>query len=170
VTTATKKRSTKKSRAKKKKVKKTKAKTKKPKWTLVTYKQIEAGRKKIGLSKSALEGNAEITVTRTKNGRTGRSVAPGSGTNGANASGRRAASAPQRGISPGSRGESDGGTEWSDQPSHTANVTPVSLLLSEQIPRHDAIAAITVAFIGSQEKPPSAGSVVEFVRELGAAL
>jgi hypothetical protein len=116
----------------------------------------------------ALSGNAGITVTKT----------PGS---------KRAATAKNGSVPKVSRqaahvgSVSDGGSlngsgsrvashlreldqAESEPSSQMARVTPVSLVASHDVPR--AVAQITVAFIHSQKKAPTAGSILKFVEGL----
>jgi len=60
--------------AKKKTTKQTKAKTKKPKWDMVTFKQIEGWREKLGLSKSAMAEALQTTNSTYHNWQRGTTV------------------------------------------------------------------------------------------------
>jgi len=175
-------------------------KTKKPKWSTLTYTRIESRRKKLGLSKAAMAAALGVTNSTYHNWRRGTTVphpnqqallkvkmeaignekAPTAPTNdngahnGAhNGNGRRFTN---RGVAfasdrqaPGTVGtesrDTDGGSQCSARLIHREPSIPLASVSS--VP---GIAAITVAFIESQKRPPSAGSVVSFVGNLVTVL
>ncbi len=182
---------------KKTKKKASKAQNKKPKWTLTSYKQIEKAREQLGLSKSSMAEALEVTNSTYHNWRRGTTVPhpnqqeqiaarlrvldspTGKGTDLKSAisgrksmakSGRANGAVPHsRGTSPQGSGESGGDNTLQHNDSLQAKLMPVPLLLTGDVPRTRAIAAITCAWLGSQKKAPSAGSTISFIRELHKA-
>lgn len=178
-----------KTRASKKKKKKTGRKTtKKPKWTILTYVRIERKRSALGLSKASMAGALGVTNSTYHNWRRGTTVphpnqqevlkarmdalkpdseppkrtAPTrAGRNGSGLHNRIRTHLLPGTPDPKARGTS-GGAQCT-----TTTDSSVSLISVASVP---GIAAITVAFIESQKKAPSAGSVVSFVGELRTVL
>lgn len=185
-------------KTKKKTKKKTaKAQNKKPKWTLVSYKQIEKARGQLGLSKSSMAEALEVTNSTYHNWRRGTTVphhkqqeqiaarlrvldSPGNGADLKSAKsvresmaelGRRsgAATPRSRGTSPRDSGESGGDNTMQHNALTQANLVPVPLLTDSDVPRTRAIAVVTCAWLASQKKAPSAGSTISFIRALHEA-
>jgi len=156
--------------------------TKKPKWSVVTYKQIEARRTELGYSKSAMAELLSVTNSTYHNWRRGTTVPHANqqetiktvianlpSVKVAGKPVKRAASVNGRVKASGTgskrSGDVGGGSKTMNKtysathplyPSHTNSVPDVGI--------------ITAAFISSQHKAPSAGSVLEFVRGLKTAL
>jgi len=178
---------------KKKKTTSKRGKSKKPKWTLVTFKQIEQWRVKLGLSKSGMAEALGVTNSTFHNWQRGTTVphpnqqtelltrlnalesnasggSTSSGGTGKSASkgkgtGRRGGSTTGRGGSgKGGRGSS------SNRSSHLGVATPGTQSSPSDVPRED-IAAITVAYIQSQgKKAIGADAVIGFVQQLREVL
>jgi DNA-binding XRE family transcriptional regulator len=175
-------------------------KTKKPKWSTLTYTRIESRRKKLGISKAAMAAALGVTNSTYHNWRRGTTVphpnqqallktkmeaigdekAPAAPTvdngarngarngNGRRFTGRGVAFAQDRqtpGVGEADARDTHGGSQCSAHLIHRES--PIPLVSVSSVP---GIAAITVAFIESQKKPPSAGSVVSFVGDLRSAL
>jgi DNA-binding XRE family transcriptional regulator len=176
------------------------SKTKKPKWSILTYARIERRRKELGLSKAAMAEALGVTNSTYHNWRRGTTVphpnqqellkvkmlgltpkgARPAGRNGTtrrcsngssngNGAAHRATRRPGSRVTPGTSGLGSRDTGGGHQCSTALGLSPTSLPLVP-VAGVPGIAAITVAFIESQKKPPSAGSVVSFVSDLQAAL
>ena len=177
--TATSRRKATKKQTKKKNGRKT---TKKPKWTVVSYKKIEAKRAEFGFSKSAMAEILGVTNSTYHNWRRGTTVPHPNQQDAikvaldnlsAGASTRIAAKAPRvptkarkaSGTGRKARGDVAGGTQ-SMQPSINGS-HPLFPASGSFVPD---VTQITTAFISAQKKAPSAGSVYAFVRGLRAVL
>jgi DNA-binding transcriptional regulator YiaG len=157
--------------------------TKKPKWTVVTYKQIEARRIELGLSKSAMAEALGVTNSTYHNWRRKTTVP--------HPSQQESIKATMAKLKPGSRATTKTRATTKKR-SASSKGTPGSLRTGSGTPRHvgmstatkasgftgehplypsdpdsvRSIAQITAAYISAQQKAPSAGSVFKFVRGL----
>lgn len=152
--------------------------TKKPKWTVVSYKKIEAKRAEFGFSKSAMAEILGVTNSTYHNWRRGTTVPHPNQQDAikvaidnlsASASTRIAAKAPRvarkaSGTVPKPAGDVGGGNQ-SMQGSFNGS-HPLFPASGVTVPD---VLTVTTAFINSQ-KSPSAGSVFKFVRGLKAVL
>lgn len=180
---------------------------KKPTWSLITFKQIEEWRQKLGLSKSGMAEALQVTNSTYHNWRRGTTVphsnqqedilqriqalksssaedeavmpvevaeneadsrpadAEPTASTPTNGTGRPSVSdSPDSNGSGAKRNDSAG-----SESTHQGRVPPCNHPSTPNVPRKD-IAAITVAYIQSQEGPISAGSVYEFVKGLREVL
>ena len=165
-----------------------KRKTKKPKWTILTFAQIERRRKELGFSKARMALSLEVTNSTYHNWRRGTTVPHPNQQEILKA--KMALLNPKTEESPTTEamfrsnlalpnngngsatidalsGISD--THESDQcMSHRGRrVSSMSRAYAPPVP---GLAAIVVAFIESQSKPPSADSIVSFANELREVL
>ena len=163
-----------------------KPKTKKPKWTVVSYKKIEARRAELGLSKSAMAAALEVTNSTYHNWRRGTTVphpnqqeeiakkmaaltpkgdAPVKKKAGAS-KGR-----PKRGQnSPGAQSKRSGHVSGGTHAQTTEDALSHPLFPNHSTYAPGGVGAITSAWISSQGGKVSAGSVFEFVRGLKGVL
>ena len=167
-----------------------KRKSKKPKWSILTYAKIERRRKELGFSKARMATSLGVTNSTYHNWRRGTTIphpnqqglllakmqrlSPKEASSPATSRMRRP-SAPVNG-----NGSALVDLELLDPPEVevSASSNPctnrrgrsVSAMSRIYAPTVPGIAAITVAFIESQDTPPSAGSIIELVRNLGSAL
>jgi len=177
MTTATKQRSTRK-----------KTNKKKPKWTVISFKEIEAWRIKLGLSKAHMAEALNVTNSTFHNWRRGttvpreeqqedilkriRALETGSGkptTTTASKKGlkKNKKSASKKSTSKKGKARGHRTTGPSTGSAHKAERTSASLLSQADVLRADpSIGLITAAYIQTREEAPSAGSIIEFVREL----
>lgn len=196
MTTATKTRprKTKKKASKKTSKKKVRAKTdrkvgktKKPKWSLVTFKQIEGWRTKLKLSKAGMAEALGVTNSTYHNWRRGTTIPHVNQQEGilqrlealeknatvAKGSGRPMGRPSTKGKAPRNGGvrnrledyNLNGDGSNGAGPAHPDRLSSGTLIGQDKVLRPD-IAAITVAFIQSQKKPVSAGSIYKFVEGL----
>ena len=162
--------------------------TKKPKWTVVTYKKIEARRTELGYTKSAMAELLGVTNSTYHNWRRGTTVPHPNqqeqiksvisklpsvkATTKAKAAASKAKAKTKRGASgkrkrgvtgrlPRRLGDVGGGSNTMNKDYPASH--PLYPSHPNSVPN---IATITTAYINSQTKAPSAGSVLEFVRGL----
>jgi DNA-binding transcriptional regulator YiaG len=184
----------KKKTSKKKKVSKkttTSRKTKKPKWGVISFKEIEEWREKLGLTKSGMALALEVTNSTYHNWRRGTTVphasqqddifarvkvlranasgknkqTPGGGKPKPKAKAKTRAKTGARAKTSAKRGRGPIKSQAPSQPAQMGVASPDSHPRSTSVPRPD-IAAIAVAFVESQKKPVSAGSIVDLVNQL----
>ena len=159
--------------------------TKKPKWTTVTYKQIEKKRESLGFSKSAMSQILGVTNSTYHNWRRGTTVPHpnqqeqiksimGTLTASSKPKGKpkgkakRGAVSGKRRKSPGTVGRAAGYVGERTNPMQDYSAShPLFPATPANVP---GIASITGAGISSQKTGPSAGSVFKFVKGLRGAL
>jgi len=163
--------------------------TKKPKWSVMTYKQIEARRVELGYSKSAIAELLSITNSTYHNWRRGTTVPhanqqetiktvlanlpsikeAGKPTTKPVKPAKRDASVNGRSKASGTVSKRSGAVSGGSKTMNKtySNTHPLYPTFPNSVPD---VGIITAAFITSQHKAPSAGSVLEFVRGLKSAL
>jgi DNA-binding transcriptional regulator YiaG len=179
---------------KKKAATRSKKATKKPSWTVVTFKQIEEWRERLGLSKSAMAEALSVTNSTYHNWRRGTTVPhanqqheilsrlqvledkPDGHATGAHTFKRGSISGRGRGpLHAGRRTSSETGGESNvgavDAPAQAAASMPRATAPTVLAVSHsEAIGRISAAYIASQNEPVSEETILQFVTKLKATL
>lgn len=155
--------------------------TKKPKWTTVTYKQIEKKRESLGFSKSAMAQILGVTNSTYHNWRRGTTVphpnqqeqiksvlSTLTASSKPKKAAKRGAVSGKRRKAPGTQGRAPG--NGGGRTNTMQDYTPSHPLFPATLDNVPGIATITGAWISSQKSGPSAGSVYKFVKGLRGAL